>query len=362
MTAGDAVEVAVGVDVVIAVHDPARPLARAVRSVLDHNGEGVRLTIVCHDVPAAAIASTLPREHRDRVRFLEHRDGVASPAGPFNAGIDAAEAEFVCVMGSDDTLAPGAVASWFWLAQEHDADAVIARLEHDDARVVPTPPTRPWRRGVLDAVRDRLSYRSAPLGLVSRAAISRLGLRMDGVPVGEDVGFVTRLWFGGRVVFDRSGPAYRIGGDATDRVSVATRPIAEELAFVRRLLQRTWFAALGLSERRSVCVKLTRIHLFGAVLNRSDASWWTEKERAALAGVARELHAAAPGMAAVLSLADRALLDRILDGSGDAEQLIALAHARRRHGQPRTLLTADPWHVLAREAPLRLMVASVLVR
>jgi hypothetical protein len=354
--------VAVGVDVVIAVHDPARPIARAVRSVLDHNGEGVRLTVVCHDVPAAEIAAALPQQHRDRARFLEHRDGTRSPAGPFNAGIEAAEAEYVCVMGSDDTLAPGAVASWFWLARKHRADAVIARLEHDDGRVVPTPPTRPWRRGVLHPVRDRLSYRSAPLGLISRAAISRLGLRMDAVAVGEDVGFVTRLWFGGRVVFDRSGPAYEIGGDAADRVTTATRPIADELAFVRRLLRRTWFTALGLAERRSVCVKLTRIHLFGAVLNRSDPAWWTAQERAALAAVARELLAAAPGMAAVLSLADRALLDRILDGSGDAEQLIALAHARRRHGRPRTLLTADPSRVLAREAPLRLMAASVLVR
>lgn len=355
-------ENAVGVDVVIAVHDPARPIARAVRSVLDHNGEGVRLTIVCHEVPASRIAAELPDKHREQVRFLEHSDGTRSPAGPFNAGLEASEAEYVAVMGSDDTLAPGAVASWFWQARKHEADAVIARLEHDNGHVVPTPPTRPLRRGVLDPVRDRLSYRSAPLGLVSRAAISRLGLRMDEVPVGEDVGFVTRLWFGGRVVFDRSGPAYRIGGDASDRVTLTTRPIAEELTFVRRLVQRTWFAALGLPERRAVCVKLIRIHLFGAVLNRADASWWTAAERADLAEAARAVLAAAPGVEAVLSLADHALLDRILDGSGDADALIALARARRRHGHPRTLITRDPWHVLAREAPLRMMAASVLTR
>lgn len=355
-------ESAFGVDVVIAVHDPARPIARAARSVLDHNGEGVRLTIVCHEVAATEIADQLSGAHRDQVRFLEHSDGRRSPAGPFNAGIEASEAEYVAVMGSDDTLAPGAVASWFWQARKHEADAVIARLEHDDARVVPTPPTRPLRRGVLDPVRDRLSYRSAPLGLVSRAAISRLGLRMDDVAVGEDVGFVTRLWFGGRVIFDRSGPAYRIGGDASDRVTFTTRPIAEELEFVRRLVRRTWFAALGLVERRSVCVKVARIHLFGAVLNRPDPPWWTPGERADLARVARAVLDAAPGMTAVLSRADRALLDCILDGSGSAEQLIALARARRRHGHPSTLLTSDPWQLLAREAPLRLMAASVLTR
>lgn len=353
----------IGVDVVIAVHDPARPIARAVRSVLDHNGEGVQLTVVCHEVGAAAIAAAIAPEHRDRVRYLEHSDGRRSPSGPFNAGIEASTAGYVSVMGSDDQLAPGAVSSWYWLAQRHGADAVIARLEHADGSVVRTPPTRPFRRGRLHPVRDRLSYRSAPLGLVSRDAISRLGLRMDpAVAVGEDVSFVTRLWFGGVVVADVAGPPYRIGGDATDRVTMVTRPIVDELKFVRRLLEQPWFVALGLEERRSVCVKLTRIHLFGAVHNRPDPAWWTADERAALADVGRLLLRAAPGMEAVLSLADRAVLDRILDGSGDALTLIGLARDRRRHGTPRTLLTRDPWRMLAREAPLRMMTASALIR
>lgn len=353
----------VGVDLVIAVHDVARPIARAVRSVLDQNGEGVRLTVVCHEISAGAVAGELDRAHRDRVRLLEHRDGRRSPAGPFNLGLEAATADYVGVMGSDDELAPGAVASWFWLAEKHRADAVIARLEHADGRVVPTPPTRPFRRGLLDPVRDRLSYRSAPLGLVSRAAISRLGLRMDPeVPVGEDVGFVIRLWFGGRVVYDRTGPAYRIGADATERVTLVTRPIAEELAFVARLLRQPWFRALGLEERRAVCVKLIRIHLFGAVLNRADPAWWDDAEREALAAAGRGMLAAAPGVEAVLSLADRALLDRVLDGGGDAASLLALARARRRHGTPRTLVTREVWHMLDREGPLRMMAASALVR
>ena len=352
-----------GVDVVIAVHDACRPIDRAARSVLDHNGEGVRLTIVCHEVPAAEIRARLDPAHRDQVRLLEHRDGRRSPAGPFNAGIDAATARYVSVMGSDDQLAPGAIASWYWCAEKHGADAVIARLEHDDGRLVRTPPTRPFRRGALDGLRDRLCYRSAPLGLVSRAAITRLGLRMDEkVQVGEDVGFVTRLWFNGVVVLDRTGPAYRIGGDAPDRITFASRPVSEELKFLRRLLERRWFQALTQQERRAACVKLTRIHLFGAVHNRPDPEFWTEKQRTALAEVGRSLLRAAPGMEAVLSVADRALLDRVVDGSGAADQLIALARSRRRHGTPSTLLTRDPVHMLAREAPLRMMAASALMR
>lgn len=353
----------VGVDVVIAVHTPERPIARAVRSVVEHNGEGVRLTVVCHGVAAEVIVAEIDPRHRDRVRLLEHHDGRRSPAGPFNAGIDAADAQYVAVMGSDDELAPGAVSSWYWAARKAGADAVVARLEHADRRVVPTPPTRPWRRRDLDLVKDRLSYRSAPLGLVARAAVERLGLRMDEkVDVGEDVGFVTRLWAQGSVTFDRTGPPYRIGADAAGRVTHVQRPVEAELAFVRRLLGRRWFQALPLDQRRAVCVKVTRIHLFGVVLNRPDPAWWTPAELGHLADVARKLRDAAPGAQAVLSLADRALLDLVERADGPPERLLALARARRRHGTPATLLTRDPVQLLAREAPLRMMAASVLVR
>lgn len=351
-----------GVDVVIAVHTPERPIARAVRSVLDQNGEGTRLTVVCHNIDAEQIRTVVDPAHRDQVRWLEHHDGKRRPAGPFNAGIEAATGEFVSIMGSDDVLQPGAVSSWYWLAQRTGAEAVIARLERG-GRAVPTPPTRPWRRANLDGVKDRLCYRSAPLGLVSTATIARLGLRLDeGVATGDDVGFVTRLWFHAAVAFDRRGPAYVIGEDATDRITYRPRPVAEELAFLTRLLRQHWFTRLGLHQRRAAVVKYLRIHLFGAVYHRLDPDTWTQAEQADLAQVARSLLHAAPGCEAVLSVVDRALLDAILADDGAASVLVHLALARRRHGRPGTLLTRDPVHLLAREAPLRMMAASVLTR
>src|SRR5699024_6796040 len=168
---------------------PERPIARAVRSVLDHNGQGTRLTVVCHNIDAAQIRSQGDAEHREQVRWLEHHDGKRRPAGPFNAGIEAATGEYVSLMGSYDTLQPGAVSSCYWLAQPTGAEPVIARLERG-GRAVPTPPTRPCRRTGLDGVKYRLCYRSAPLGLVSTATIARLGLRLDeAVATGDDVGF-----------------------------------------------------------------------------------------------------------------------------------------------------------------------------
>lgn len=352
------------VDVIIAVHSPTRPVGRAVASVLDGNGAEARLTVVCHNLPAADIAAVIDPRHRDAVRFLEHRDSHRSASGPFNAGMRAAEGDFVSIMGSDDVLQPGAVRSWLDVAERTGAETVVCRLRiGTPPRPVRTPPVRPWLRGLADPVRDRLSYRSAPLGLVSQSARERLGLELvEGMVVGGDVAYVTRLWFETRVAVDRHGPAYVIGEDARDRVTYTPRPIALELAFVRDLLAQPWFHRYDPAARRSVCTKLTRIHLFGAVYNRRDPALWTAENRRDLADVARELLATGEGFERVLSLADVALLDAILQPESDTGRLIRLSEERRRHGHPRTLLTRSPADLLRTESPMRLMASSVLHR
>ena len=362
------------VDVVVPVHNAERPVDRAVRSVLDSRAP-VRVTVVCHHVAAAKIAErlgTLPAEARHRgheVRLVEHSDGVPSPAGPFNKGLDLAEAEFVALLGSDDRLAPGAVDSWLALADESEADAVIARLAyaHTDGTVravVPTPPTRPWRSRNLDPVRDRLAYRSAPLGLLRRVTLERPGLRhAEGQPVGEDLVISTRLWFEGeRIAFDRSGPAYLIGEDGPDRITFAPRPLAQDLLWLPDMLEARWFRSMPLTHRRALAVKIVRIHLFGAIHYRSDPDAWTTDERRALRELTVAVLTAAPDAERVLSRAEHDLLDAALDPAIPAERLISLSARRRRHGIPATLVPRAPRYLLAREAPLRFMVASVVGR
>lgn len=357
------------VDVIIAVHTPTRPIGRAVASVLDGNGDQAQVTIVCHNIAADQIAPHVEAHHRDRVTWVEHHDGIASAAGPFNAGMRSATAEFVSIMGSDDTLDPGAIASWLSVARATEAECVMSALViGNSSRYVPTPPVRPRLAGLrsasprlADVVRDRLSYRSAPLGLVSTAARSRLGAELvEGMPVGDDVPYVTRLWCETKVAVDRGGPAYRIGVNATDRLTYTPRSIADEVKFVWHLIEQPWFAAYLERVQTAVATKVLRIHLFGAVFHRSDPTWWTPLERAALSEVTQALLAAVPSAAAPLSIADDRLLTAMKDVSVSADILVHRANERRRHGRPTTLIPRQVRHLGHREAPPRFMAASWL--
>ncbi len=348
------------VDVVIAVHDPRRPIERAVGSVLAGGLADLRVTVVVHNTEGAPIRNRLDRFSSDhRLRVIRHVDGIASPAGPFNRGLADADAEFTSIMGSDDELQPGAIDSWLTLARRDRADAVVARVRHASRAAVATPVTRPWRRRGLDPVRDRLSYRSAPLGLVSSERFGDLRFE-TGLSVGEDLPYVCRLWFAGaRVAYDRFGPAYLVHDDAPGRVTLVARPISEEFAYLDAVLG-SWFESLEEGQQAAIVVKFLRVHLFGAVFNRQDEDWWTVAERSDLASIASRLLAAGHGIEKVLSRRDRDLLDRILNPDVATGALLEAAVERRSFAHlaalvPRSLLSA-----LHREAPLRFAAASAI--
>lgn len=352
------------VEVIIACHTPERPVGRAVASVLDGNGEHASVTVVCHNRDVAEIAAVVAPKHRERVRFLEHRDEFRSASGPFNAGMAQSTATFVAILGSDDILAPGAVASWLSVQERTGADFVITRLALGTAEAgVPTPAVRMHRGGPVDLVADRLSYRSAPLGLMRRAMLESTGVRLvEGATIGGDVAMVTRLMATCPTAYDRCGPPYVIGEDAGDRVTYVVRPMREQLGFFPDLLDAEWFASLPARARRAIGVKLLRIHVFGAVFYRDDVAIWTPSERRALADITARVITRSPGCLAPLSRADRELVDACLDPTVDTAVLVRAAQARRRHGRPATLLTSSPLHLLDREAPLRFMAASLAVR
>ncbi|UJH71212.1 hypothetical protein [Ornithinimicrobium sp. INDO-MA30-4] len=248
------------------------------------------------------------------------------------------------------------------MARKTGAESVLTRLSlGQPGRAVPTPPARHWHSGLADPIKDRLSYRSAPLGLVSNAARQRLGAELvEGMRVGGDVSYVTRLWCETKVAIDRHGPAYVIGEDATDRVTLDPRSITEEFTFLRHLLAQDWFAGYPEELRTAIVTKLVRIHVFGAIWYRQDPGWWTADERVALAQMLEQFAQAAPDFAKPLSRADHALLQAASDPSIEAQTLLNAAKARRRHGRPRTLIPAQMSQLLHPEAPPRFMAASWL--
>lgn len=357
-------------DVVIAVHTPDRPIERTVASLMASGlpteaaaSNRLRITVVCHNTEVGPIRARVAPEHQGRVRFVHYADGIKSPAGPFNHGISLAAGTWVSIMGSDDSLQPGALASWVQAAAKDNADVLIAPMAHADGRVIRTPVVRRTRTSSLDPVADRLSYRTAPLGLMRLSLIRALGLDFPTkYATGEDQSFSAKLWFSGASVsYGRGLPRYVVHDDAAVRVTATPRSVTEDLAFATDLVQTQWFASLSPVQQASIATKLVRVHVFGHVALRANAGSWSETDAMEMAAAARHLLLAAPRAAKPLSLADRRLLDAVVRVERDQEAMKALAAQRRTFTNPSTWIPRNPSQILHPEAPFKFMSASLLV-
>src|SRR5690606_15136966 len=115
----------------------------------------------------------------------------------------------------------------------------------------------------------RLSYRSAPLGLMRREAVARLGLELlAGARNGGDLPFVTRLWLRGRVVADHGTAAYIVHDDAPERVTLVAKPVAEELAPVRQLLDSELVHGMTMAQREALTTKILRRNVMDSLRKR----------------------------------------------------------------------------------------------
>lgn len=356
------------VDVVIAVHTPDRPIERAVASLLagglptePESANRLRVTVVCHNTEVAPIRARIPAAHQARVRFVQYCDGIKSPAGPFNHGISLATGTWVSIMGSDDSVEPGAMGCWVQAAG--DADVLIAPMAHAGGGPIRTPVVRRNRSAGLDPVADRLTYRTAPLGLIRLSVLRSLGLVFPTkYATGEDQSFSAKLWFSGvRISYGRGLPRYLVHDDAVARVTATPRTVAQDLGFATDLVESDWFAELEKKQRTAIVTKLVRIHVFGHVMLRADTGSWCEQDAKEMAEVTRLLLFAAPQAARPLSLADRRLLDAVVGAESDPALMKTLTTLRRTFKSPRTWLPRDLSQLLHPEAPLRFMSASALL-
>lgn len=349
------------VDVIVAVHTAARPVARAVASVIDHTEAPVRVNVIAHNIDPGIIRTNLGSyANHPQVRLLPYRDGIPSPAGPMNHGLEQSTAPFTTLLGSDDEFAPGAIDSWLTLQQETQADVVLAKIQLASGRVDPYPPVRNGNRlRELDGTKDRLPYRSAPLGLVSRLRFPDLRLSV-GLQSGEDLVYSTVLWFTGRhLAYDLRGPAYIVNDDMEDRVTSAPRPFEHDFRFVDELIALPWLADAPSSARTAIVVKILRIHVFDAIAARIADPVARATLRSDLSALLERLGALAPAALALLSRADRKVLDAVQnDPSLDAHRISALLAARWNYRTLSAMLPRNPFLTFHPQAPFRTFLAG----
>lgn len=354
------------IEALIAVHDPRRPIERCVRSLEEGTSEDLRLrvTVVCHNIDAEEIRTTFRGPIPARTRFLSLRDGIRSPAGPFNAGLDAADATYITTIGSDDLLEPGALEAWWATAVRTGADAVLAPICTDDG-IVATPLLRPSAPSPLDPVRDHLAERTAPLGLLRLDALRRLGFRYTegGLGNGEDIEPALRLWFlARRLEYPYAAPAYRVTGDmGASRQTSLIGPLARELAFLRPLLGQQWLVSQPRAAQDAVLVKVLRRQVVSAlrrrlVIDPGHEDAFDADDARFLATCLDDVLGLRGRLPRGLALSEYRLLAAA--ASGDLAAVRALeVHLRR----PRLskLVTARPQETFARSAPLRQQLRTV---
>lgn len=344
-------------DVVIPVHTVDRPVHRAVGSVLgDGDDARVRVTVVCHEVPVEDIRPLLGGLSPERVRLIAHSDGIHSPAGPLNAGVAAATAAYVAVMGSDDFFEPLAIAAYLDELERSGPDVLIVPLRHQSGELLRNPLVRWRRRRRLHPVHDRLFYRSSPLALIRRSLLAqRSEPFVGGLPAGEDLELSTWLWSQPiRIDFPVDLPAYVIGDDAGDRVTLVPRPASTALEPVRRLLSQPWVAGLARPVCRAIAIKLLRIHVLGALRARRDPSLWDEQDRSALAETVRAALELVTGVLDPFSASDRLMLERAARADDDGiDGVLAAVSAADTDSWRRRTLPRSPLRALDRESTLR---------
>lgn len=290
--------------IVIAVHDPHRAIRRGVESVLADSESGA--IVVAHCIEP----NSLDLPDSDRCEVIQVTHGFGYPGVAFNAGIAHTTAQHIGVMGSDDFFEKDALATMGERLDVDDADAVLAPLRHQGSSYSLLPPT--LRRCNLQVGRDRLLYRTAPLGLFPGDLMrNRRFAFHEAVATGEDLATSLRLYTSGlKISLHWNDPAYVIGHDAPSRITLIPRPLRERLHAISDLLLDDEVFTLPSPTRRSLAVKLARVHIIPAVRSSlaeergltNNVDWNSARHCIHLC------EKLSPGFARALSLDDREVL------------------------------------------------------
>ncbi len=353
------------VDAVIPVHRDDRPVARAVESVLGGNNARIRAIVVAHNIDVAVIEKALGSWADDpRVLISSLEDHIPSPSGPMNHGFDLATAPFTTLLGSDDTLEPGAIDRWVTIANDakNPADFVIANRSDTSGITAAVPPVRAGRRIWLDSAKDRLSYRAAPLGLLRRATFGELRFP-QGVFSGEDIEFSNHLWFSGaNIAFAFGSPGYLVHEDQSVRVTTTLRSINDEFIWAGSVLDMSKPWMRSKHDRQAFIVKMLRKNVIDAVRNRVPDEWDLTAARQ-MQALLIQVFDMEPDAFGFLSKSEAELIAALLRGEQDSSHLESLLGAALNVRSVGSLLPVMMRNLFSAQAPLAYHLAGrTLVR
>ena len=331
--------------VVIPTHDPERPIRRAVDSVLADSRAGV--IVVAHNVDESVL--DIPDDPRVLVVALTGAEG--RPGAAFDAGLAAASAPWVGIMGSDDWYEAGALQAMVRHGKEDNADGVLTPLAYQDGTRGLIP--RTFRNRNLKAAEDRLFYRTAPLGLYRREVLQSPEYAFgDEYPVGSDVAVSTRLWTSGlSISYYPRDPAYVVGADAKERTTLRPRPLAEHGAAWLGIWDEPWVQELSKKDRRALATKILRVHVFGAVEARPTEDRWGESDFEWLADLTHRIVEVAPESLAPFRKSSAQVFDSLL--ARDLPATLRAMQEDRAASLVSKIISSSPTALLSREAPLR---------
>lgn len=333
------------VQVVIACHRVDRPVRRAIESVL-----------ACDEAAAIVVAhgidpSLLDLPESDRVEVLTHHGHQGCPGAPKNLGIRHAVAPYVGILDSDDFYQEGAIESMLGHLENEGHDGVLAPLVDPEKGPQRLPLT--LRTAALDAVGDRLFYRTAPLGLFRRQILQddRYRLRED-LTTGEDMQASLRLWTDGlRIAHFPNDPGYVVGNDGGPRVTENIGSTEESMKAIRALIEEGELASLTPEQCDAAVTKILRVHVLRPTERAVKAGMLTGEDLHVTAGVSRALRKLSPRGTEVFPDADQRILGAV--AADDLQKVKQAVVARDRASIRQKVLPTKLRFSLAREGNLR---------
>lgn len=353
-------------EVIIAVHDPRRKVTRAARSVFEGAKQAVLVTVVCHGRQREEFPDLLElaAERPNEVRLLEFADGIPSPAGPFEHGLQNAVAPYVAIMGSDDFLEPGTIDAWVETAERDKADFVFAGILHQNGTNVVNPRVRPWREHGLNSIKDRLFERSAPLGLMRTEVLRQHNIRLaQGLVSGEDIEFTAHLITVSRALSTaRKLPKYVIGDDAEERVTARHYTAEEMLAPLWSIIGSSWFPKLPLPERTSLVTARLRITVLATVASRITPEQWPETDIQATRKIFQWVMNTNPRALKPLPRSNRDFIDVLTREHCTPDDAATAARALATAGRVDTIMPRSFVYALHRDATIVRYIGYALNR